>query len=179
MWVPLPATLTSPGSLLKIKMTGFHPRPIESERQGGVHRSGLTSMPGDSDVSHSLTTIATDWFIGCVHAWVLSCFSCVWLCDPMDCNLPGSPVTEFFRQEHWSGLPCPPPGDVPHPRTEPTSLVSPTLACGFFTTSSTWEALIYRMSCDVMWKSLSHVQLFVTHWTKQYMEFSRWEYWSG
>jgi len=25
----------------------------------------------------------------------------------------------FFRQEYWSGLPCPPPGDLPHPGTEP------------------------------------------------------------
>ena len=28
---------------------------------------------------------------------------------------------EFFRQEYWSGLPCPPPGDLPDPRIEPTS----------------------------------------------------------
>ena len=25
----------------------------------------------------------------------------------------------FFRQEYWPGLPCPPPGDLPHPETEP------------------------------------------------------------
>ena len=29
------------------------------------------------------------------------------------------------------------------------------------------------------WKSLGHVRLFVTQWTIQSMEFSRWEYWSG
>ena len=28
------------------------------------------------------------------------------------------------RQEHWSGLPCPPPGDLPNPGIEPRSLVS-------------------------------------------------------
>ena len=33
----------------------------------------------------------------------------------------------FFRQEYWSGLPCPPPGDLPNPGTEPTSPVSPAL----------------------------------------------------
>ena len=27
----------------------------------------------------------------------------------------------FSRQEYWTGLPCPPPGDLPHPRTEPRS----------------------------------------------------------
>ena len=33
----------------------------------------------------------------------------------------------FSRQEYWSGLPCPPPGDLPHPGIKPTSLVSPAL----------------------------------------------------
>jgi len=33
----------------------------------------------------------------------------------------------FFRQEYWSGLPCPSPGDLPDPGMEPTSLMSPTL----------------------------------------------------
>ena len=49
----------------------------------------------------------------------------------------------FSRQEYWSGLPCPPPGDLPDtsdPGTEPMSLMSPALAGGFFTTSATWEA---------------------------------------
>ena len=46
----------------------------------------------------------------------------------------------FSRQEYWSGLPCPPSGDLPNPGTEPTSLTSPALASRFFTTSTTWEA---------------------------------------
>ena len=33
----------------------------------------------------------------------------------------------FFRQGYWSGLPFPPPGDVPHPGTEPATPVSPAL----------------------------------------------------
>ena len=41
---------------------------------------------------------------------------------------------EFFRQEYWSRLPFPPAEDPPDPRTEPTSLLSPALAGGFFTT---------------------------------------------
>ena len=41
----------------------------------------------------------------------------------------------FSRQECWSGLPCPPPGDLPDPGNEPVSLRSPALAGGFFTTS--------------------------------------------
>ena len=46
----------------------------------------------------------------------------------------------FSRQECWSGLPCPPSGDLPDSGIEPTSLMSPALAGGFFTTSATWEA---------------------------------------
>ena len=49
---------------------------------------------------------------------------------------------EFSRQEYWSGLPLPPPGDLPDPRIEPESLASPALAGGFFTSSVTWEAPI-------------------------------------
>ena len=45
------------------------------------------------------------------------------------------------RQECWSGLPCPPPGDLPDPGIQPSSLLSPVLMGGFFTTLATWEAL--------------------------------------
>ena len=38
------------------------------------------------------------------------------------------------RQEHWSGLPFPTPGDLPNPGIKPESLVSPALAGGFFST---------------------------------------------
>ena len=41
---------------------------------------------------------------------------------------------EFPRQEYWSGLPFPSPGDLPDPRIELTSPVSPALAGGLFTT---------------------------------------------
>ena len=51
---------------------------------------------------------------------------------------------EFSRQEYWSGLPFPLPGDLPDPGIEPESLASPALAGGFFTTSTTWEAHIKR-----------------------------------
>ena len=43
---------------------------------------------------------------------------------------------EFSRQEYWSGLPFPPPGDLPHPGIK---LASPALVGRFFTTSTTWE----------------------------------------
>ena len=51
----------------------------------------------------------------------------------------------FSRQEYWSGLPCPPPGDLPNPGIKPVSLTSPELAGVFFTASATWEALVLKL----------------------------------
>ena len=48
----------------------------------------------------------------------------------------------FSRQECWSGLSSPPPGDLPNPGIKPTSLMSPALAGGFFRTRATWEAQV-------------------------------------
>ena len=45
----------------------------------------------------------------------------------MDCIPPGFSVMGVFRQEYWSGLPFPSPGDLPDSGTEPTSPLSPTV----------------------------------------------------
>ena len=45
----------------------------------------------------------------------------------------------FSRQEYWSGLPCPPPGDLPDPGLEPVSPSSPAMAGRLFTTRATWQ----------------------------------------
>ena len=45
------------------------------------------------------------------------------------------------RQESWSGLPCPPPGDLPNPGINPRDLTPCALAGKFFTASTTWKAL--------------------------------------
>ena len=47
----------------------------------------------------------------------------------------------FSWQKQWSGLPCPPPGDLSDPGMEPVSLISPAFSGRFFTTSATWEVL--------------------------------------
>ena len=49
----------------------------------------------------------------------------------------------FSRQKYWSGLPCPPPGDLPNQGIEIMSLMSPALAGRFFTASATREARFY------------------------------------
>ena len=57
----------------------------------------------------------------------------------------------FSKQEYWSGLPCPPLGDLPHLRIELSSLKSLALAGGFFTFSTIWEGhlleQIYSNEC--------------------------------
>ena len=45
----------------------------------------------------------------------------------------------FSRQEYLSGLPGPPPGDLPNSGIQPAFPMSPVLAGGFFTTSTIWE----------------------------------------
>ena len=68
---------------------------------------------------------------------------CLILCSLMDCVAHQASLSVgFSRQEYWGGLACPPPGNLPNPVIEPTSLRSPTLADRFFTTSATWETHI-------------------------------------
>ena len=73
---------------------------------------------------------------------------CPTLCDPIDCSLAGSSVHGILQQEYLSLLPCPPIGDLPKPGIEPMSPMFPALAGGFFTTSATWEALLYLQICQ-------------------------------
>ena len=66
------------------------------------------------------------------------------MCDsatPQTVALEASLSMGFPRQESWSGLPFPFPGDLPDPRIKPMSLVSPALAGRFLTTCTTWEAI--------------------------------------
>ena len=67
--------------------------------------------------------------------------SCPTLCYSLWTVARQAPLSMgFSRQEHWSGLPCPPPGHLLDSGIQPACLVSPSLACGFFTTSATWKA---------------------------------------
>ena len=48
---------------------------------------------------------------------------------------------EFSRQEYWSGLTCPPPGDLPDPGIEPTSLMSLALIGRWVLSSAIWGSV--------------------------------------
>ena len=72
----------------------------------------------------------------CVRSGALSCLTLV---TPWTVPHQTALSMGFPRQEYWSGLPFPIPGDFPNPGIE---LISPALAGRFFTTSNTWEALV-------------------------------------
>ena len=46
---------------------------------------------------------------------------CLTLYDCVDCRPPGASVRGILQARTLSGLPCPPPGNLPNPGTEPTS----------------------------------------------------------
>ena len=70
----------------------------------------------------------------CMHAQ-----SCLTLCDHGLYVARQAPLfMGFSRQEYWSRLPFPPPGDLLDLGIKPPSLKSPELAAGFFTTSTTY-----------------------------------------
>ena len=64
----------------------------------------------------------------CVHVRSLQCVRFFGTPRTVACQSPLS--TGFSRQEYWSGLPFPPPEDLPNPGIKPASLVSPALAGG-------------------------------------------------
>ena len=89
------------------------PGRVESEREGIKQASELSTMLRKHRVQSWLTM--TPWSVA-----------------------PQAPLSMGFSwRKCWSGLPCPPPGDLPHPGIEPES---PKSAGRFFTTSPTWEA---------------------------------------
>ena len=71
----------------------------------------------------------------------------------------------FSRQEHWTGLPCPPPGDLPDPGMEPASLVSPSFQADSYcwTTRKAWY-----LANGVVIHCISkpHLQSFIYWWTQ-------------
>ena len=73
------------------------------------------------------------WLVGalCMHVCMLSHFSCVRLFVTLWTVAIQAPLSMgFSRQEYWSGLPCPSPGNLPNLGIEPASLVSPAMVNG-------------------------------------------------
>ena len=84
---------------------------------------------------------------------MLSCFRDVGLFAALwivACQAPLS--MGFFRQENWSGLPFPSPGDLPDPGSEPSTSV---LAGGFFTIEPPGKPKIYNKT--YIWSSFPYL----------------------
>ena len=79
------------------------------------------------------------------------------LCDPVDCSPPGSLSMGFSRQEYWSKLPFPSPGDLPDPGIQPTSRVFCTGRRILYHCAS-WEAQLVE-SQVVWWDSSLHLKI--------------------
>ena len=100
--------------------------PLEEEM--AIHSSILVRKNPWMQSMCVLSTHTTSFQI--LDVLCLVAQSCPTLCNPMDCS-PQAPLSMgFSRQEYWSGLSCPPPGDLPDSDIEP---VSPALAGRSFT----------------------------------------------
>ena len=88
-------------------------------REAASSESGVTVLMSAQSVSR-VQLFATPWTVA--HQALLS--------------------RGFSRKEYLSWLPHRPPGDLPNPGIKPASFMSLALAGGFFTTSTTWEALL-------------------------------------
>ena len=148
-WVSLPAQSVENLPAMQETQVWFLGQEDPLEKEMATYSSILAwesygLYPGVTRVGHDLATKPQppplySLYLGihaCVLSQVASDFSCIRLCNPMECCLPGSSVHWFSRQEHWSGLPCPPLGYLPEPRIKPVSLMSPVLGGGFFTCST-------------------------------------------
>ncbi|CAI9174019.1 unnamed protein product [Rangifer tarandus platyrhynchus] len=81
---------------------------------------------------------------------VVQSFSCVQLCVTLWTVAYQTPLSmAFSRQEYWSGLSFPPPGDLPNPRIEPRSPVSHAFSGRFFTTEIPGKPIYPYLFLDV------------------------------
>ena len=79
---------------------------------------------------------------------------------PTLCDICQSPLSiGFSRQEYWSGLPCPPPEDLPDIGTEPAGLLSLALIGRFFITSATWGCVARCVICTCGCKCMRIIPL--------------------
>ena len=76
--------------------------------------------------------------------------SCVWLFEtPWTITHQAHPSMGFSRQEYWSGLPCPPPGDLPDPGVKPASPEVPALQVDSLLLSHGGKPLLCLTDCNI------------------------------
>ena len=108
---------------------------------------------------------------GCVHVHAQLCPT---LCHLWAVANHNSPSIGFSRQEYWSGLPFPPPGDLPYPGIEPESPMSPALTGRFLVAESPDAAAASIQSCPTLCDPIDGSPPGLPS-----LGFSRQEHWSG
>ena len=88
---------------------------------------------------------------------------------PRTVTLQAALSMRFSRPEYCRGLQFPSPGDLPNPGIKPISLMSPALASGFFTTSTTWEVPYIIHTNTIFLLEFPHFYLHSKTW------YSAWE----
>ena len=100
-----------------------------------IHIIHLKTRYARSTLAYEPLSDHTSYPSSCVHAYSVV-LPCPTLCDLLDCVACKVPLSgQCPRQDYWSGLPFPSLGDLPDPGVEPSSLGSPVLAGGRFTTA--------------------------------------------
>ena len=74
-----------------------------------------------SIIRNTREVFVSQWLRACFCVLCLVIQSCLFLCDPMDCNPPGFFVHGDSSGKNTGGLACPSPGDLPNPGIEPRS----------------------------------------------------------
>ena len=106
----------------------------------GSREIGNSTQDSSCKAQHSTGNSAQCSVMTYVGTCMLSCFAHVWFSVTLWIVARQALLSMgCFRQEYWSGLPFPSPGDLLNPRVEPASLISPALAGEFFITRVTWE----------------------------------------
>ena len=101
----------SPGDLPSPEM-----EPMSSETPALVGGSLSLSHLGSACVHINIHVYMYVCMYLCMYVCVTSLQSYLTFCSAMDHSPPGSSVHRISRQENWSVLPCPPPGDFSQPR---------------------------------------------------------------
>ena len=92
--------------------------------------------------------------------------SCPTLCNPTDCSCQAPSSMGFSRRKYWSGLPFPPPGDLPNPGLKPLSPESPALQADSLPLSHWGSPImysIYMYTCVCVYLYLVYVCIYIIY----------------
>ena len=119
MYPPRDVAPRGQGSLCPLLEWDQHP-------SGPLAFCGLSPCPGHSVRGQGRVKLEQQLAPYVLHLNTLRCAkslqSYLTLCNPIDHSPPGSSVHGILQAKYWSGLPCPPPGDLPDPGIEYMSL---------------------------------------------------------